>query len=162
AAGDFFRGVQKQRPGQYQGLYLVAPGGEVLARHQNFKSHKTWSEELLADLEPGLNAYGTDELRDAKRTDAPPLRGPGAQPEATKDGVAQLLYEGTLAGSHLTQAKKRTHGEAKMTGAGRLDVKTGQLLSVVWVCAGIYKGPPPYDQPHSYSAVVEWTRAKPQ
>ena len=29
AAGDFFRAVQKQRPAQYQGLYLVAPDGKV-------------------------------------------------------------------------------------------------------------------------------------
>ncbi len=36
--GDFFRNVQKQRPAQYQGLYLVAADGKVLASHQNFTS----------------------------------------------------------------------------------------------------------------------------
>ena len=77
---------------------------------------------------------------------------------AIEDGVAHLVYEGNLSGSHLNQAKKRTHGTAKLTGAGRYDVRTGQLLSFVWVFDGVYKGPPPYDQPASYSGVVEWSR----
>ena len=33
AAGDFFRAVQKQNPDQYQGVYVVAPDGKVLASH---------------------------------------------------------------------------------------------------------------------------------
>ena len=80
AAGDFFRAAQKQRPGQYQGLYLVAPDGKVLASHQNFKSHKTWAEELLADLRPGLQAFGKVKPREVRRSDPTPQRGCGAQP----------------------------------------------------------------------------------
>ena len=80
---------------------------------------------------------------------------------AVEDDVAHLLYEGTLSGSHLNQAKKRTHGTAKLAGAGRYDVRTGRLLSLVWVFDGIYKGPPPYDQAASYSGVVEWNRDPP-
>jgi hypothetical protein len=82
--------------------------------------------------------------------------------QVVQDGVAYLIYQGALAGSHLNQAKKRTHGEGKLTGAGRYDVKAGRLLSLVWVFNGVYKGPPPYDQPASYSAVVEWTRKQPK
>jgi hypothetical protein len=249
AAGDFFRGVQRQRPAQYQGLYLVAPDGKVLASHQNFKSDKTWPQEVLADLGPGLKAFGPVEARDARRRDPLPRRGSGLHadggatlaaylryaikgiplrelpnptldslpltakelaelappraaagsgwelPEAlgrrfsrvlgpgdedsmprphevtslrltgrvraVEGGVAQLVYEGALAGSHLNQAKKRTHGEVKLTGVGRFDVKAGRLLSLVWVFDGVYRGPPPYDQPAAYSGVVEWSRDRP-
>lgn len=246
SAGDFFRAVQKQRPAQYQGLYLVAPDGKVLASHQNFKSDKTWAKELLADLEPGLKAFGPIKPRDAQRGDPSPQRGNGLladggatlaiylrysikgiplrelpnpmidsltltakdltklappKPEvgagweipedlarrfsrllgpgdedtmprpnevtsfkltgkvrALEAGVAHLIYEGKLTGSHLNQAKKRTQAEVKLTGVGRYDAKAKRLLSLVWVSDGAYKGPPPYDQPRSYSAVVEWTR----
>src|SRR5260370_1267462 len=66
---------------------------------------------------------------------------------AVEGAVAWLAYEGELTGSHLTQAKKRTHGTARLTGVGRYDLRTGQLLSFVWVFDGIYRGPAPYDQP---------------
>lgn len=246
AAGDFFRGVQKQRPAQYQGLYLVAPGGKVLASHQNFKSEKTWPREVVADLEPGLKAFGAVKPREVRRSDPLPRRGSGVQPDggataaiylryaikgiplrelpnpiidslpltakqltelapprvavestwtipealarqfsrvlgpgdedsmprphevtsmkltgkvrAIEGGVAHLVYEGTLTGSHLNQAKNRTHGEVKLTGVGRYDGKSGQMLSFVWVFEGVYRGPPPYDQPRSYSGAVEWSR----
>src|SRR5205823_3669921 len=162
AAGDFFRAAQKQRPAQYQGLYLVSPDGKVLASHQNFKSHKTWPEELLDDLRPGLKAFGAVRPREVRRDDPTPRRGSGVRPDgrvkAVEGGVAHVVYEGALAGSHLNQAKKRTHGEVKLTGVGRHDVKSGRLLSLVWVFDGVYKGAPPYDQPHSYGAVVEWAR----
>jgi len=44
------------------------------------------------------------------------------------------------------------------TGVGRYDVKAGRLLSLVWVFDGLYKMAPPYDQPRTYGAVVEWSR----
>lgn len=248
SAGDFFRSVQKQRPAQYQGLYLVSPDGKVLASHQQFKSEKTWPQEALADLQPGLEAFGAVKPRSMQRTDPAPLRGCGVQsdgavtmaiylrysikgvplkevPNPTIDsltltaeelagltppkndvgaewqiaeplarrfsrvlgpgdedsmprphevtamkltgkvqtvqnGVAQLVYEGTLTGSHLNQAKKRTHGEAKFTGVGRCDVKTRQLLALVWVFDGVYRGAPPYDSPATYIGVVEWRRQR--
>jgi hypothetical protein len=76
-AGDFFRAVQKQRPAQYQGLYLVSPDGKVLASHQNFKNDKTWAKEVIADLRPGLAAYGPVTPREVKRVDPLPHRGVG-------------------------------------------------------------------------------------
>lgn len=69
--------MQKQRPAQYQGLYLVAPDGKVLASHQNFKSHKTWAKELIADLEPGLKAFGPVTPREVRPADPFPDRGVG-------------------------------------------------------------------------------------
>lgn len=84
--GDFFRNVQKQRPAQYQGLYLVTADGKVLASHQNFKSQKTWSQELLADLDPGLKAFGSVTPRTVEPADPLPQRGVGIR----KDGSCCL------------------------------------------------------------------------
>lgn len=245
AGGDFFRAVQKQRPAQYQGLYLVSPDGKVLASHQQFKSHKTWPREVLADLEPGLKAFGDVQSRDVRRADPLPQRGTGflkdggvclgvylryvyknirleelpnptldslvltaeewkalspvkletgqqwTVPEAVgrsfcrvlgpgdensmprpnevkvvrftgkvasvENGVAILTYEGDIAGSHNTQSNRGLcHGEAKLTGAGRLDVKTGRILALVLVFDGVFRNVTPYDQPHKYGGVVEW------
>lgn len=79
ADGDFFRNVQKQRPAQYQGLYLVAADGKVLASHQNFKSHKTWPQEVLADLQPGVKAFGDVKPRAVEPADPLPERGVGVR-----------------------------------------------------------------------------------
>lgn len=75
--GDFFRAVQKQKPAQYQGLYLVNADAKVLASHQSYKSEKTWTRELLADLQPGLRAFGPVEPREFRRLDPHPERGVG-------------------------------------------------------------------------------------
>jgi hypothetical protein len=83
AGGDFFRNVQKQRPAQYQGLYLVAPDGKVLASHQNFKSDKTWPQEVLADLQPGLKAFGDVKPRTVAPADPLPRRGVGFQADGS-------------------------------------------------------------------------------
>ena len=247
-AGDFFRQVQRQRPAQYQGLYLVTAGGKVLASHQNFKSYKTWPQEVVADLRPGLKAFGPIVPRTVRPADPLPGRGDGLAkgggaclaiflrysikgiplrelpnptidslvltaeefrefappkgeagaawelPEAVgrkfgrvlgpgdentmprphevtsvrfvgkvgsvRDGVAELRYEGRIAGSHETQSNRgRCHGKARLTGAGRYDTRTGRLLSLVWVFDGTFVGPPPYDRPaRAYSGVAEWRR----
>jgi hypothetical protein len=250
AAGDFFRNVQKQRPAQYQGLYLVAPDGKVLASHQNYKSEETWPRQVLGDLRPGMRAFGEVEARDVRRADPSPERGRGLRPDGgatlalylrysiqgipfrelpnptidslpltadelaalgpakaeegtawalpdelarkfsrllgpgTEDtmprpnevsrvkltgkvrfvekGVALVLYAGELAGSHLNAAKKHTQSETRVTGVGRYDVKARRLLSFVWVCDGLYRDPPPYDELRRYSAVVEWRLDRPR
>src|SRR2546430_2588259 len=77
SAGTFFKAVQKQRPAQYQGLYLVSADGKVLASHQAFKDHKTWTNELLADLTPGLKAFGDITPRKKQVVNALPNRGVG-------------------------------------------------------------------------------------
>ena len=87
--GDFFRAVQKQKPAQYQGLYLVNADGKVLASHQNYKSEKTWSRELLADLQPGLRAFGSVQPREFRRVDPHPQRGVGILADG---GVCLGLY----------------------------------------------------------------------
>jgi hypothetical protein len=243
--GDFFRAVQKQRPAQYQGLYLVGPDGKVLASHQNFKSDKTWPREVLADLEPGIKRFGPVKPRQVKRVDPLPQRGSGflkdggvclgvylrypikgiplrelpnptidslfltanewkavapAKPEAghswmvpeavgrkfgrvlgpgdensmprpnevksvrfavkvksVEKGIAYLKYEGQITGAHNTQSNRGLcHGEAKLTGVGRYDVKTGRMVAVTLVFDGVFRNVKPYDQPAKYSGVVEW------
>jgi hypothetical protein len=81
--GDFFRNVQKQRPAQYQGLYLVSAEGKVLASHQNFKSNKTWPQEVLADLEPGVKAFGPVKHRKVAPADPLPERGIGIRADGS-------------------------------------------------------------------------------
>jgi hypothetical protein len=247
-AGDFFRQVQKQRPAQYQGLYLVTAEGKVLASHQNFKSHQTWPREVVADLQPGLKAFGPIAPREVRPSDPLPARGVGTGkdggvclavflryaargiplrelpnptidslvlgaeqfkalspskaeagatwelPEAVgrlfcrvlgpgdentmprphevtvvrlvgkvksvKGGIAELRYEGEIAGSHETQSNRgKCHGRAKLTGVGRYDTRAGRLVSLVWVFDGTFVAPPPYDRPaRTYSGVVEWRR----
>lgn len=83
AGGDFFRSVQKQRPAQYQGLYVVTPDGDVLASHQNFKSEKTWSQEVLASLNAGLKAFGEVTPRSAKVAEPFPFRGIGVRDDGS-------------------------------------------------------------------------------
>jgi hypothetical protein len=92
AAGDFFRSVQKQRPAQYQGLYLVAPNGKVLASHQNFKSDKTWPREVLADLKPGLKSFGDVKRRAVKPADPLPERGLGLRADGSACLAIFLRY----------------------------------------------------------------------
>jgi hypothetical protein len=82
-AGAFFKTVQKQRPAQYQGLYLVSPEGKVLASHQAFKSHKTWPQEVLADLTSGLKDFGDVLPRPVQKVNALPYRGVGVRPDGS-------------------------------------------------------------------------------
>jgi hypothetical protein len=89
AGGAFFRNVQKQRPAQYQGLYLVTAAGKVLASHQQFKNSRTWPQEVLADLRPGLKAFGTVNPRTAPAVDPLPERGLG---ERRAGGVCLAVF----------------------------------------------------------------------
>ena len=57
--GDFFRSVQKQKY-QYQGLWLVAPDGRVLATAGRGNGNSSdWARVVLADLQAGMNEFGT-------------------------------------------------------------------------------------------------------
>jgi hypothetical protein len=90
--GDFFRNVQKQRPAQYQGLYLVSADGKVLASHQNFKSDKTWAQEVLADLGPGMKAFGEVRPRRVEPADPLPNRGVGTRADGSAILAVFLRY----------------------------------------------------------------------
>jgi len=80
AAGDFFRSAQKQKP-NYQGFWIATADGRVIAAHQNFKDHKTWTQEVLETLDGAIKEFGPVEPRSAKPSDPLPFRGVGAQPD---------------------------------------------------------------------------------
>jgi hypothetical protein len=78
-AGDFFRKVQKQRPAQYQGIYIVSPAGKVLANQANQPGKgKSWTQDLIDTIDLGIKAHGTVEPRTVKAVDPLPHRGVGA------------------------------------------------------------------------------------
>lgn len=77
-AGDFFRDVQKQRPEQYQGVYLVSPDGKVLSSQGREPAKpKTWTGDLIDVIDAGLKAYGGVTPRPALRCQAFKNRGVG-------------------------------------------------------------------------------------
>jgi hypothetical protein len=73
-----FRSVQRQKD-QYQGIWIVAPDGKVLAGHHDVKSHETWSQEVLETAAAGLREFGSVTARDVKPTNPLPFRGVGVQ-----------------------------------------------------------------------------------
>ena len=83
-AGDFFRAVQKQKP-NYQGLWVVAPDGKVLAAHQETRGvtgdRGKWAHKVLADLEAGLRAFGPVTPRRVDEVRPLPHRGVGTRPD---------------------------------------------------------------------------------
>jgi len=95
AAGDFFRSAQQQKH-QYQGIWVVAPDGKVLAAHHEFKSTKTWARELLATLGEARAATGDLAPRKAPPTEPLPYRGVGVRPDGTVSLAAytRLLHNG--------------------------------------------------------------------
>jgi hypothetical protein len=79
-AGDFFRDVQKQRPEQYQGIYVVSPAGKVLSNQAKEPARpKTWTQDLLDVLDRGVKAYGDVTTRKVKVVDPQPYRGAGVR-----------------------------------------------------------------------------------
>jgi hypothetical protein len=80
AAGDFFRSVQKQKP-NYQGFWIATAEGKVIAAHQDFKDHNTWTQEVLELLDRTLKGIGPLPLRSVKPADPLPHRGVGLQPD---------------------------------------------------------------------------------
>ena len=82
AGGELFRSVRKQKD-QYQGIWIVAPDGKVLAGHQDFRSHESWTREVLATIDAALEAFGPVTPRQAGRVDPRPHRGLGVRPDGS-------------------------------------------------------------------------------
>ncbi len=80
AAGDFFRAAQKQKP-NYQGFWIASADGKVIAAHQQFKDHKTWTQEVIETLDGAIRDFGAVEPRAVKAADPLPHRGTGVQPD---------------------------------------------------------------------------------
>jgi hypothetical protein len=88
--GDFFRAVQKQRPRQSQGIYLVSPDGKVLAGHDRApKDPHDWPQALLDAIDEGLSKFGPVTPRPARRAAFLPYRGAGVRPDG---GIVLAAY----------------------------------------------------------------------
>lgn len=74
--GDFFRSVQKQKP-QYQGVWIIADDGKVVAAHGTFKSEKTRTQEVLDVLDSALRGQVDKQPRAYEWKPAKPHRGQG-------------------------------------------------------------------------------------
>src|SRR5438552_11533057 len=82
AGGELFRSVQRQKD-QYQGIWIVAPEGKVLAGHHTIKNHKTWSQEVIETMDAALVSFGPVGPRSEKPANPLPDRGHGVQTEGS-------------------------------------------------------------------------------
>ena len=86
--GDFFRTLQQQKT-QYQGLWVATADGKRLGGHLDFKNHKTWSQEVLRDLQAALQSFGDVKPRRVLASDPLPHRGRG---RALDGSVTLAIY----------------------------------------------------------------------
>jgi hypothetical protein len=88
-AGEFFQKVQKQRPKQFQGIYVVDPDGKVLGSQPDYREEKKGTQELIDITRTSLKAFGEITPRKVKAGEPFPQRGVGVQ----KDGsVTFAIY----------------------------------------------------------------------
>jgi hypothetical protein len=87
--GDFYRKILKQRPKQFQGIYVVDTEGKVLGSQPDYREEKAGTQELLEITRTSLKAFGDITPRKAKAGEPWPQRGVGIQ----KDGsVTFAIY----------------------------------------------------------------------
>jgi hypothetical protein len=84
AGGELLRSVQKQKP-QYQGIWIVAPDGKVLAALHDFKSDKDDAKirETLSVIDRGLQAFGPVKPRRVTEGANVPYRGVDYRPDGS-------------------------------------------------------------------------------
>jgi hypothetical protein len=114
AAGKLFRSVQQQKD-QYQGIWIVSPDGKVLAGHHQFKSDKTWKQEVIETVDTSLREFGTVVPRDVRPTNPLPFRGYGVQSDGN---VCLAIYA------------------RQMMGGGRQSAPPGTSNSRLWIWDG--------------------------
>jgi hypothetical protein len=90
-AGDFFREARRQKS-QYQGIWIVAPDGKLLAAHEKYKDVKTWADELLATIDAALRGAGKLSDRHPEPRDIAPYWGKGVAPGGTVTLACQMRY----------------------------------------------------------------------
>ncbi len=107
AAGDLYRDIRKQRPNQYQGIYVIDPKGKVLANQaEPPKDVKLWAKDLRDQIDAGVKAFGEITQRPAMKLTALDDRGIGTR----ADGSAVLAV--TLRYMHLGLDKRGIGGPA--------------------------------------------------
>jgi hypothetical protein len=74
-AGDFFRSAQKQK-NQYQGFWIVTPGGKVLAgHHEHSEEVQKWTAEVMSAIDDALAKAGPLTSRHPEPKDVLPYWG---------------------------------------------------------------------------------------
>lgn len=96
---DLFRSVQRQK-NQYQGLWLIAPDGRVLAGHHAPRTQSTWVAEARETIEQAVAASGPLSARAFVRDDALRDRGRGVRPDGSVSLAlsVRLILQGKPAG----------------------------------------------------------------
>jgi hypothetical protein len=89
AGGDFFRKMEKQRPKQYQGLYVVTADCKVLANRSEKPAKGSWAADTLKMLDEGLAAFGEVTPRKPKATAPNAERGLGVRDDG---GIVLATY----------------------------------------------------------------------
>jgi hypothetical protein len=135
AAGDFFRAVQKQRPAQYQGIYIVSPEGKVLATQGSEPPKpKSWTQDLLDAIDDGITAHGGVAARRPDAVDLLPDRGVGRRSDGS---IVLAVYTRYL----LSGLDRRGFGSATLdsvvwSGTDRAQLELPDLASGDEVAAG--------------------------
>lgn len=95
AVGEFFQAIQKQKA-QYQGIWIIAPNGKVLAAHHEVKNEKRWTHEVLDTIDAALRQTGPLEPREPQEFDVLPYRGKRVRPDGsvTLALTARTIYQG--------------------------------------------------------------------
>ncbi len=93
-SGDFLRAVQKQRPDQYQGIFIVSPEGKVLSSQDRAPEKRdTWAQSLMGVIESGVGTYGPVTERKVEPVPLLPDRGAGRRKDG---GIVLAVYTRTL------------------------------------------------------------------
>jgi len=93
AAGDFFRKIAKQKPAQYQGLYVVSPAGKILGSNgKEPASRKDWPKVILDMIDDAISDFGKVTPRSSTTIDALVDRGLGVR----KDGGITIAVSARL------------------------------------------------------------------
>jgi hypothetical protein len=134
ASGDLYRAIQKQRPKQYQGIYVVDPDGNVLSNHGHTPEDRSrWTKEVRDQIDAGVRAYGGVTRRPTAKFTALNDRGEGKR----ADGSIVLA----VTVRHLLQGLDRrgigvpSHDSIALTAEqraplGRAEAEAGQMWKV--------------------------------
>jgi hypothetical protein len=139
AGGELFRSVQRQKD-QYQGIWIVAPQGKVLAAHHEVRSQATWIQEVTDTIDAARSAFGPVSPRQVGSANPLPYRGRATQPDGS---VCLAIYC------------------RQMMGGGEQNAPAGVPASRRWVWNGPLRrdGPPVIDS--VTLAAKDWTALAP-
>ena len=165
AAGDLYRDIKKQRPNQYQGIYVVDPKGKVLANQaEPPKDEKLWAKDLRDRIDAGVTAYGEVTRRPTRKFTALDDRGRGTRSDggAVLAVAIRVMHRGldkrgidglTLDSVVLTSEQMSAFGVAK--------AKTGMTWKVPATDAqNLHKVLSPNSDPNTLARADEVTLAK--